>query len=908
MKIRLCVVLLTFLGATGSFAKKNSNNGVVISEFMASNASILQDEDWDYPDWIEIWNNSDESVNLENWSLSDNKEEPGKWTFPSWTLAAGAHVVVFASDKDRTPSNGILHTNFKLSASGEFLALFDPNGTMTSGFDPYPEQREDISYGLLGEEYRFLAEPTPGATNDTKELLERPVPSHSRGLYEQSFDLALLSPNGATMYYTLDGSAPSATSSSIYSEPISIASTTILRCVAYSNGEYSETLTETYIFPEAVAMQSDDPPGYPADWGNFTAISGKAPGDYGVDQEISKSPTYESQWTASLSSLPTLSLVSDLDNFFSHSTDPEIGGIYIHTGAPLSSTQSGIGKGWERPVSMEFFTADGSESVQADAGVRLHGGHSRRPEKSPKHSFRITFRAEYGPGELDYPLLGDDAVDEINSFILRASFNNSWRHATNGQRNRAQHIRDLWTKDTQLDMDHKTSHGRFVHLYINGLYWGVYNISERLNDDFMASYFKGSKEDFDVIKDYVEPSEGNLEAWEHIWSEVTNSNITQAENYFRLLGKNADGSNNEAYPDYLQVNNLIDYMLINFYGGNADWDHHNWVAARNRNQNEDGFRFFCWDSERTLEGVNDNVTSEYNEKTPSGIFKNLLENDEFKHNVYDRIRMHFFDGGALTPQAAADRYAARAEEVELSMIAESARWGDYRRDAHSWSSPPYDLYTQEDWQVERDRLMDDYFPDRTEVVLGQLRNSGMYPDIDAPEFSHYEGDAGLGFELTMSGTGGVIYYTTDEKDPRQIGGDVSQSATMYSEPIGISTAETTVKARAFDGEQWSALTVGKFNEEEVLGVSTPNALEPKVTVFPNPATHEVSFQLHDIDTHTATISLHSLDGKVLSQRLVAPVSNSEKPYTFSISGMPAGMYLFKVKTGARVYTGRLIKR
>ena len=122
-----------------------------ISEFMASNDSTLSDEDGEFPDWIEVHNPDSSPVTLAGWTLTDDPSSPAKWTFPAVTIPAGEYLVVFASQKDRSLPGFPLHTNFKLSASGEYLALLRPDQFIATEFNPaYPPQTKDISYGFGG--------------------------------------------------------------------------------------------------------------------------------------------------------------------------------------------------------------------------------------------------------------------------------------------------------------------------------------------------------------------------------------------------------------------------------------------------------------------------------------------------------------------------------------------------------------------------------------------------------------------------------------------------------------------------------------------------------------------------------------------------------------------------------------
>jgi hypothetical protein len=312
-----------------------------------------------------------------------------------------------------------------------------------------------------------------------------------------------------------------------------------------------------------------------------------------------------------------------------------------------------------------------------------------------------------------------------------------------------------------------------VHLYINGLYWGIYQPNERLDREFAESYFGGDESEFDVIKDYTSVVDGNITAWNEMMS-LANRDMTSAANYQRIQGNNSDGSPHPGYPAYVDVVNLIDYMLLNFYGGNTDWDHHNWVAIRNRVNPGKGFQFFSWDAEHILKEQNQNVTDENNTNCPSGLFQRLAQNADFRRLVADRAQLHCFNDGVLTPAANEARWMKRAGQIELAVIAESARWGDYRRDVHPYQEQgPFDLYDKEYWLDEQAYLLEEYFPNRTNTLINQLRATGLFPDVQAPVFQLNGEPAARttiepGDVLSMSSATGSIYYTTDGTDPLQL--------------------------------------------------------------------------------------------------------------------------------------------
>jgi len=647
------------------------------------------------------------------------------------------------------------------------------------------------------------------------QLLPSPVFSHKHGFYKTPFEIEIISNlSDVQIYYTTDGSMPGKENGTLYHSPLSVNTTTILRAIVLkSDSLMSKVATATYLFLKDVIKQPNNPPGYPSEWGPYTDIPGTAIADYGMDPEITRDPRYAEIMEESLLSLPILSIVTDKGNLFSKSTDPDSGGIYIYTGPPEIGDRPGLGDGWERPASIEFFDEDSSEEFQVDCGVQIQGGHSRRPEKSPKHSFRLVFKREYGPTRLNYPLLGDDVATEFNTITLRAGFGNTWNHWKHSERKIAQYLRDVWAKDTQLAMGHPSGHGRYVHLYLNGLYWGIYNPTERIDKEFATSYLGGNEDDFDVIKDYSDVVDGNKSAWNSMMS-LANLGLADNINYQRIQGKNPDGSVNPQYKAYLDVVNFIDYMILNFYGGNWDWDHHNWVAVRNRVQPGKGFKLFSWDAEHILEDVSANYLDENNFDCPSQLFQRLRENADFRRLFADCVQLHCFNGGVLTPESAKERWMIRAAQIDLAIIAESARWGDYRRDVHRYlTNGPFDLYDKDYWLAEQSFILNEYFPKRTNEFIRQLKQAGLFPAVNAPQFlingkQIQQNTIHVGDVLTMASSTGSIYYTKDGTDPLREG-QISPSAFKYTIPITL-VQSTHIKARTLAGNDWSALNEKLF--------------------------------------------------------------------------------------------------
>ncbi len=673
---------------------------------------------------------------------------------------------------------------------------------------------------------QFFAQATPGgsATQNGFNTVEDTKFSVDRGLYEAPFDVAIsTATNGATIVYTVDGSEPQVdedgtiTNGSEYVTPLNIDGTTTLRALAFKAGLAPTNIdTHTYLFTEDVASQTRQATlsqGFPTNWGSRSS-------DYGIDPDVVGpndrfDGVYTDSFADNLRGLPTLSLVLDIEDMFGTN------GIY--------SNVNSRGEAWERPVSAELIYPDGQEGFQIDAGIRMHGGASR--SLSSKNNFRLLFKEEYGATKLEFPLFGD-GVDLFDTLVLRAHFNDGW--GWDGAGSDPLFSRDQWHLETQAAMGHTAARGMSTHLYINGVYWGLYNPTERPDASFAAQTLGGDKDEWDSVN-HNGVVDGNADAWNQMLALARSvDQASTAESkwnaYMRLQGLDANGNDDPSREDYLNVENYIDYLMINFYSGNDDWPNRNWYAAREQGADSEGFQFFAWDSEismdlsgRTL--INENVVRDTNNdgRGAAEAYGSLREYDEFQLQFADRVHEHFFNGGVFSvdvddpswdpehpernPSAA--RMVAIAERVADAVVPESARWGDQHR------SQPYTR--NEEWQQELDHLLNNFFPQRTGIVLGQLRDAGLYPDVDAPEFElnglrqhggYIDADTRIAFESLTDGSA-EIWYTTDGSDPRLPGGDVNVTAIRHENDIRLPTS-STIKARILVGDEWSALTEAVF--------------------------------------------------------------------------------------------------
>ncbi len=640
----------------------------------------------------------------------------------------------------------------------------------------------------------YFMQPTPGAVNDPGVLgIAAEVQfDHERGFYGTNFNLVLTcsSPAGATIHYTTNGTAPTAVSGSVYARPIPMSRTTVLRAAAFAPGyQPSSVGCQSYLFLRDILTQTGA--GFPTDWGG-------SPTDYAMDSRVVTSPAYRDTISDDLKSLPVLSIVMDTLDIFG----PAPRGIY--------STPKSQGVNYERPTSAEIFFPDGSKpGIQLNCGVRIAGSASRAPEMTPKHGFRLLFKTQYGPSKLKYKLYDDSDQASFDTIQLRPNFNMSWvrtdnsgplnnANADGAERTHAIYVRDQFTKSSQLAMGSVSAHERSMHLYINGLYWGVYDASEHTDASFASDYFGGDKTQYDAI--FSDPSsiaravDGDKNAWNQMMA-LANSGLTDNAIYGQI-------------QSYLDVTNLADYMMLNFYCCTVDWPWQNWNAARLRETNAQ-FHFFVWDAEYTVEtppwvpvdrtGVG---TAGNEADSPARLYNQLRQNAEWRLLFADRVQKHFYNGGALTTNQTIPRFQSLCAVIDRAIVGESARWGDVVR-----TSQPYTRNVE--WVAERSRLLTQFFPSRTELVKQQFKNAGLDPRLDAPSFSQQGGLFTNRLALSMSAPAGTIYYTTNGTDPRLTGGALAPGAIPFASSC-LLTDSTRVMARTFYTNTWSALNEAWF--------------------------------------------------------------------------------------------------
>ena len=793
-------------------------------------------------DWFEIYNPNAHPLDLAGWLVSDDPTKKlAKWkALPAGASVPGNGYLVVYADGITAYANGAVHVDVGFSAAGEAVALARPDGTLVSSFD-YPEQIDDVSYGYLAgaaePTLRYFRTPTPGSPN-AAEGLQGPTPpltfSEPHGYKTAPFTLAISCPArpDAPIHYTLDGTTPSAASPR-YTSPLAVSTTTAVRaCAIDPTAVLQRESVATYIYLDEVLSQAPTTVSPGRGFPSNGAVNGQAM-RFGMRQDLLADPEARAKILRGFTNtVATLSFVIDPQNLFNAST-----GIYVNI--------SQRGEAWERQGMVEQIDPvhGAVNEFSAPMGLRMRGAASRNASY-PKHSFRIFFRSEYGQKRVNFPFFGEEGASSFRRMDLRCAQNYSWANQPNEAGwgwMRDAYVTETFERDAQRDAGLPYTRSRYYNLFINGVYWGLYQTQERADDHFAETYLGGDNEDYDTYN-VNELNSGDDSARQALYGLMM-SGLTSNDAYLRVLGCNPDGTRNPDYPVYVDVTNLIVRTQIGHYAADGDspcsvWGGkpNNYFAIYDHTEAGTGFKWFCHDGEHALgmgerhgagsydcNPVNWGVYSGLNGFNSNWLNYELMKNAEYRLVWADLFHRHFFPGGALSTENNERSFRARMAEIDDVIVAEAARWG---RQGQTYAT----------WTNACEYIVADFIQRRFPYLLAHYRAAGWYPSIDVPALNLVQDGAGAEF---VSAPGATVYFTRDGSDPRLFGGTLSASAETFTSALPVDRAGFKVwaRAQAADGE-WSALTeidVPGHDPVELAAAFEDGSLKISYAHLPRPA-------------------------------------------------------------------------
>ena len=542
-----------------SFQKKYLTNpkDLMINEAMNSNYKYLAQNGGKYYDWIELYNNGKDKIKLSDYCLTTNTNTVCQYKLPDVELDKGEYYVVMASGNENLSNKSYKHTNFKLS-DNESIYLMKSTTIIDSLYmanvpKGYSMGRGN-SYGIY-----YFSKPTPKAKNGsgTEAVSYAPSASVKSGAYNDTKSLKVTLNGYGNIYYTTDGSTPT-TSSKVYSSPLTIKKTTVLRILAKESGKLKSNV-ESYTY---VLNQNHK--------------------------------------------LPILSLAINQSN---------LNNVNVHTSLNSSVIE---------PVSVELIEKDGS-GFKINGGLKLFGGSTRSYRKK---SYEIKFKKEYGDAHLEYPLFNTVDSSSFESIVLRTGSQDEFAYS------KRVIIRDIVATSlvheyTSVDVQAYKP----VVVYINGKYWGLYFIREKVDENFVANHYNvnATEKNTDIIRIDGEVKSGSRSKYNKMMSFINSNKLSEKSNYAKI-------------KEQIDIENLCDFWIAEIWANNYDIVNTRFFSNPNVDNGKWKFIFYDLDSGFYNYKAGQYGFNYYTRTAGIGygyfstaLLRNLMKSSEFKKTFLERL-------------------------------------------------------------------------------------------------------------------------------------------------------------------------------------------------------------------------------------------------------------------------------
>lgn len=622
-----------------SFQKKYLANPkeLIINEAMNLNYKYLPQNGGNYYDWIELYNNSGETINLSEYCLATNTDNMCTYNLPKYELKKGAYYIVIASGNTSLSNSKYKHSNFKLSEV-QSLYLTKSNKVVDSLF--ISNVPLGYSFGKGGDYGNYyFSTPTPGSKNGsgTQAVSYIPFASEKSGTYNDIKNLKVALTGSGNIYYTTDGSEPT-TSSKVYSSPLTIKKTTVLRVMSKESGKLKSKInTYSYIVNE-----------------NHT--------------------------------LPVVSLAinpSDLSSLHA----------YAWT------------EGYAKKVNAELIEKDGT-GFQINAGLKLFGGSTRGHSKK---SYELKFKKMYGEATLEYQVFDDIDSAVFDSIVLRTGSQDDIVSEDEGTM-----IRDivgtaLVDEYTSVDVQAY----RPVVLYLNGKYWGLYFIREKIDETLVGNHYnvKSTKSNTDLLRIDSQVKSGSLSKYNKMISFINNNSLSNNSNYNKI-------------KEQINIENLCDFWIAETWTANNDI-----VNARyfsNPYVNNGKWHFIFYDLDYAFYNVDRNYyafSTSTSGMTFNGystfLLRNLMKNSEFRKTYLDRLSYNL-----------KNTWSTKVVLNKIDNVIEEIGTNEMKRNMERWN------FSYSKWQ-DNVKQLKNYVKNRNKYMISHAKS---YFNLSSSEVKKYFGD------------------------------------------------------------------------------------------------------------------------------------------------------------------------
>lgn len=674
-------------------ARYPSEKSVYISEVVAVVATLTESPDGRYPstgeltdyydtnDYLELHNPGSSDINLSDYYIGKNVFANAV-RLPDITLEAGEYKIIYFGDDEYVSGNDI-YLDMGLNRYKNDLYIFSSDGicidsvvtgTLFDGTSAGRKSTEDD--GIY-----YFTTVTPGKANAAEAYqssVVAPTFSLPGGYVEAGTELKISFPKGMLVYYTLDGSEPT-TSGTLYTSPITVTESVTVRARAFKSGHlYSEDVSVSLIV--------------------------------GRDHKM-----------------PVIFLSTDPDNLFSEKTGifaegPDFNSksdVYVGTDSDYSKREnlfysnaakySNFWQDWERPVRFDYIDEEGNQVLSFNAGIQVFGQYSRvRDQKSVS----IRLRDKYGIKEVVYPFFGDDYLNVFSSFVLRAS----------GQDSNRAHIRDAFiARALEGEINCEVMNYVPVVVYINGEYFGIYDLREHISEDFVAGHQGADPENVDLIKGTSIVLGGSIDDYDKLYDFCTENNMRDAENYAYVCSM-------------IDIDNYIDYWISQIYFANTDPGN---IKFYHEKREGAKWRWIPYDFDWSLSSEENRFDIVFGtSKKVYAIVQALIKNEDFKEKFLTRFCTLL--NTTLDPDRLIPLLRSLTDEISVEMEYHIARW------VYRWDDPNELLYlmcsspyTMSSWERNIQRI-EDWLVDRDEVIIKHMKSYFRLSDSDIAAYG-YEG-------------------------------------------------------------------------------------------------------------------------------------------------------------------------